>query len=155
MEQPIKHIRLGCSWTMQSSVILKDFKPNSHWLQLIRTNIISNPAIYLKGNYFGPLGTETAWIWALTFPTKTICLALTRTLSKLFPPSWMEMSMVFCNHSHWFNFTPSKLPNAGIKMNTWYFSEYLWVIFFCDCEQLCVVRLFLAHVRVRPFYFSF
>lgn len=38
MEQPIRHIRLGCSWTMQSSVTLKDFKPNSHWLQLIRTN---------------------------------------------------------------------------------------------------------------------
>lgn len=38
MEQPIRHTRLGCSWTMQSSVTLKDFKPNSHWLQLIRTN---------------------------------------------------------------------------------------------------------------------
>lgn len=37
----------------------------------------------------------------------------------------------------------------------WYFSEqYLWgsVIFFCDCEQLCVVRLLLANVRVTAFF---
>lgn len=38
MEQLIRHIHFGCSWTTQSPVVLEDFKPNSHWLQLIITN---------------------------------------------------------------------------------------------------------------------
>lgn len=97
MEQLIRHIHLGCSWTTESPVILEDFKPNSHRLQLVRTS-------HRIGHWCLPK-RQLLWAWhwnSLLYAdlshqknkNRKNYLAPTDMQSKLFPLWWMQESMV-------------------------------------------------------------